>query len=84
MESGLEKARLPIEAISPSGNRDHVRAENRLRTYFAPKKLTMPGSYVPRIISSGRTQRMQVILLPVNPKHNPEDLAPKKFPTVQN
>ncbi|EGT56816.1 hypothetical protein CAEBREN_15846 [Caenorhabditis brenneri] len=48
MESGLKEARLPIEAISPAGKRDHVRAEKRLRTYFASKKLTMPGSYVPK------------------------------------
>ncbi|CAL2048580.1 unnamed protein product, partial [Caenorhabditis brenneri] len=48
MDSVLEEARLPIEAISPAGKRDHVRAEKRLRTYFASKKLTMPGSYVPK------------------------------------
>ncbi|EGT42819.1 hypothetical protein CAEBREN_19635 [Caenorhabditis brenneri] len=48
MESVLEEAHLTIEAISPAGKRDHVRAENRLRTCFASKKLIMPGSYVPK------------------------------------
>ncbi|CAL2047936.1 unnamed protein product [Caenorhabditis brenneri] len=48
MESVLEEARLPIKAISLAGKQDHVRAEKRLRTYFASKKLTMPGSYAPK------------------------------------
>ncbi|CAL2047883.1 unnamed protein product [Caenorhabditis brenneri] len=46
MESVLEEAHLTIEAISPAGKRDHVRAGKRLQTYSASKKLAMAGSHV--------------------------------------